>query len=42
MFKDINNLGHVAGDTLLKQVTGRLKKILIRGELLARMGETNF
>ncbi|CAI9394748.1 putative signaling protein [Bacillus sp. T2.9-1] len=42
MFKDINNLGHVAGDTLLKQVTGRLKKILIRGELLARMGKTNF
>jgi len=43
MFKDINDhLGHVAGDTLLKQVTGRLKKILIRGELLARMGGDEF
>ncbi len=43
MFKDINDhLGHVAGDSLLKQVTKRLIKILKSDDLLARMGGDEF
>ena len=43
MFKDINDhLGHMAGDSLLKQVAERLKKTLEHNELLARMGGDEF
>ena len=43
MFKDINDhLGHVGGDSLLKQVAERLKKTLKSDEILSRMGGDEF
>lgn len=42
-FKLINDLyGHTAGDTVLKQVSKRMRSVLLPGDLLARIGGDEF
>lgn len=42
-FKDVNDtLGHAAGDTLLKEVSKRLVRLVSTGDLIARLGGDEF